>query len=475
MATPSTIENVKYECPERKVYNFIKDYLSDKKYINKIEIGKLHYEMTKHCNDNNNGYDIDGIDNIFPWRKRGYVKFLDFVKSIPGLKFTRSIDNNHCVQIDNDKFENIEPFFNELEKIKIKVDTVNQRKQKRIDRKRWRHKKQDRSFHNGFDVLLKLPFLSLKNDINDDENIKTIRDSFYSQIINDEDNKETNYNINSLNNINWDNVPNNLCPEQIILSSRNRERRGTWKKQQIETFYEILKCIINENDKNIKTIIDFGCGSGNIGLALAFLFPKYKFILIDYNPYCLKIVNNRININKLTNVECIQCKINDIPNDIKFEIGIACHCCGNATDQAQQLCFKNNAQFILCSCCVGKIEDGPQSKIFKKIITKNEYNKLSSIADHSSYDNNNIDFKNNNHLESRKLCKTILEIDRCFNALETNKYKYCILTQIIPYNSPNSTSPKNDVIIGTNSENIVKLFNDNWTKINKVFVDFSNV
>ena len=453
------------QCPERITYNFIKHYLSDKTHLNTIEIGTLHHCLTKYLKENveenkndDNNVDIDGIDEIFPWRARGFSKFSEFVKSIPGLKWSRSIHNNHCVCID-DKFENIEPFFVELEKVEIKIQTMNQRKEKRLNRKKYRHKKQDRSFHDGFDVLLKLPFLPSKLfETNDDHNIINIRDSFYSKMINvDIDND------GCLNNINWDNVPNNLCPEQVILNSKNKEKRGTWKKQQIQTFYEILKGVII-NRKNIKRIVDFGCGSG-WSLPFAFLFPQIEFILIDIKPQCIKIVNQRIIKNGLKNVKAIQCKIEEFDcNLYPFDIGIGCHVCGSSSDYVINKCISNgnnnnkNCDIILCSCCVGKIENGPQSKIFnnKWNITNIEYNKLSSIADHNETDNNHAEING----EQRNLCKTILEIDRCFHLYESNKYKFVLLTKILPYSSKLSSSPKNDIIIATNNQNITNLFSN---------------
>lgn len=39
----------------------------------------------------------------------------------------------------------------------------------------------------------------------------------------------------------------------------------------------------------------------------------------------------------------------------RFDIGLATHLCGEATDLAQAKCIENNATFILTPCCVGKI------------------------------------------------------------------------------------------------------------------------
>eukprot|EP01083_Nonionella_stella_P077787 212567_1 len=461
----ATMNATGFRCPERKVYDFIKTYLSNKKHIKSIEIGTLHRLMTTHVIQ-----DIDGVDDVFPWRARGFSKFFDFVHSIPGLQFGRTPSNNHCVSIDL-SITNIEPFFLELEKIPINIQSIQQRKQKRFARKRWRHKKQKRSFHKGYDVLQKLSFLSINGntfDPNEAQHAIQLRDSFYSPMISPEG--DVDYNLNPLKNINWSTVPDDLCPEKIILSSKNKEKRGVWKKRQIETFYEILKhLLIDAKDSQI--CVDFGCGSGNIGLALAYLFPQHEFVLIDYNPYCIKIAKQRMQNNGLKNVKLLQMKIEQF--DDAFDVGIAVHCCGNATDYAQLKCGKNNAHFILCSCCVGKIKLNdkdkdeicyPRSDVFKQQISLDEFEELSRVADHNETDFNH---KNING-EQRKLCKTVLELDRCFYALETKLYHTVLLTQIVPYkgNGGHSSTPKNDVIVGIVKQNarqikaITKLFNN---------------
>lgn len=38
-----------------------------------------------------------------------------------------------------------------------------------------------------------------------------------------------------------------------------------------------------------------------------------------------------------------------------FDVGIALHACGGATDITLEKCLDCRASFILCSCCVGKI------------------------------------------------------------------------------------------------------------------------
>jgi hypothetical protein len=46
-----------------------------------------------------------------------------------------------------------------------------------------------------------------------------------------------------------------------------------------------------------------------------------------------------------------------------FDIGLAVHLCGEATDLAMKVCIDNKASFILVPCCVGKINKVVQKQI----------------------------------------------------------------------------------------------------------------
>ena len=131
---------------------------------------------------------------------------------------------------------------------------------------------------------------------------------------------------------------------------------------------------------------------------------------------------------------------------------------GNATDYAQLKCARNEAHFVVCSCCVGKIKLNdeakdeiayPRSECFQQYVSLGEFEELSRVADHNETDYG-AHCKSG---EQRKLCKTVLELDRCLCAMQTGRYSTVLLTQIVPYkgHGGHSTSPKNDVIVGVAS------------------------
>ena len=107
--------------------------------------------------------------------------------------------------------------------------------------------------------------------------------------------------------INWSEFPKSADPVQSIgTAKKTSEARGIRKRKQIEQIYKALRSrnvlsdgrISNstsseKNEKKRKTIVDFGCGTGNLLLALAFLFPEHDFIGVDLNETSIRMLEER--------------------------------------------------------------------------------------------------------------------------------------------------------------------------------------
>ena len=81
-----------------------------------------------------------------------------------------------------------------------------------------------------------------------------------------------------------------------------------------------------------------------------------------------------------------------------FDVGIALHACGTATDLALLKCIRQSAAYVTCPCCIGKVvlkndkyknnvqtceKDRvhyPRSKAFSTALKLEEYNKLAKAA-----------------------------------------------------------------------------------------------
>ena len=98
----------------------------------------------------------------------------------------------------------------------------------------------------------------------------------------------------------------------------------------------------------------------------------------------------------------------------------------------------------------------PKSTVFQNILTKNEYHALASAGDFGGHDGidettignltrsenfKSIELKDNSN--SRRICKSMVELDRILHAREEgNDYQTWMFTL-----EPKSCTPKNDIII----------------------------
>lgn len=82
-------------------------------------------------------------------------------------------------------------------------------------------------------------------------------------------------------------------------------------------------------------IVDFGCGTGNLLLPLAALLPGCRFTGVDMKPAALQLLQQRAAAAGLCNVAVFQGMIEQF--DEAFDVALALHACGNATDHVLQV------------------------------------------------------------------------------------------------------------------------------------------
>lgn len=99
-------------------------------------------------------------------------------------------------------------------------------------------------------------------------------------------------------------------------------------------------------------IVDFGCGTGNLLLPLAALFPSCTFTGVDMKPAALQLLQQRAAAAGLSNVHAFEGMIEQYREP--FDVALGLHACGNATDHVLQLAVQQQAAFIVSPCCVGE-------------------------------------------------------------------------------------------------------------------------
>ena len=78
------------------------------------------------------------------------------------------------------------------------------------------------------------------------------------------------------------------------------------------------------------TVVDFGCGSGNLLLPLAHTFPALRFVGVDLKPKAIELLEQRAAEANLSNVQAYVTSIEAYAG--QYDVAISLHACGPASD-----------------------------------------------------------------------------------------------------------------------------------------------
>lgn len=272
----------------------------------------------------------------------------------------------------------------------------------------------------------------------------------------------------SFTTIDWNSIPAEISPEASI--QRKKDVRVKRKLRQLEALFLLLRQVIDvfmEKSSHSKDrqlhIVDFGAGSGNSCLVFAYLLRNLpcRFTLVDVKPQCVTIGEDRTAKAGLEDIVAWKCgNVEDF--DGNFDIGLATHLCGGATDVALSKCIEVGASFIATPCCLGSIKfaldyekvvkgrvDGrppavnrnndltyPRSRWLREELTLKEYAAMTSLGDCTvavEEEEGNI----------RMRGKRLLDADRLALAREAG-----YLTSLGRLGSKEECGPKSDVLLG---------------------------
>jgi len=255
--------------------------------------------------------------------------------------------------------------------------------------------------------------------------------------------------------IEWADVPKECDPGAIEWYSskvkEHVERRRQRKRCQVESFALILSKLVEQarrktTRERIK-VVDFGSGSGGLCLPLAFLFPDIDFHAVDMKSRAIELLLEKAHKAGLTNVTASAQMIEQYVGD--FDVGLALHACGNATDYAMLRCVSRKAAFALCPCCVGKLkfslEGGssfssvfksykhlpaneseadlalshPRSEWMRRVVSKEGFALIAKAGDISHGAEQDNHGQNHGYDSLARVCKANVEYDRCQSAQES--------------------------------------------------------
>lgn len=283
-------------------------------------------------------------------------------------------------------------------------------------------------------------------------------------------------------------------PGQIANASRAQR-----KQEQLDS---MMRCIFSllplkgpASNSRPFTIVDFGGGSGHLGIPLALLLPRCRVIVVDLTVKSIELLHSKaircvqernhhpgestapanqtlqkevIAPTAIPNLFTFWGPLERFPQDERFDIGVALHLCGQSTDMALRLCGQAHAVGVVaCPCCVGKLNSTrknpyiwhatgnntstvqyPQSKQFCKLLNKSSFasdpdrawNALAKAADYSG--ENAGESCRTSRNATRRAAKALLETDRRLFLQETFDYRTALMRM-----EPWEASPKNDILV----------------------------
>ena len=255
--------------------------------------------------------------------------------------------------------------------------------------------------------------------------------------------------------LSWDSMHPKLHPSGAGVPAA-RAGRKCW---QLEAICSIVEALAERGDNKPCRIVDFAAGCGPLGLPLAALLPWATITILELKKRSLDIARARAEEAGLTNVRFHEGDI--AAYDEPFEIGVALHACGAASDLVLQKCAEAKARYVVCPCCTGKLSTDrrdwyrfaatgdnetrvtyPRSQPFQAILSAESYNFLACAADVSD-----AKLLEGQRGLLRRLAKLFLEHDRCLWLTEKG---YVARLTRMPHGV--EASPKCDILFGWPSD-----------------------
>ncbi|KAG7333766.1 hypothetical protein KOW79_002173 [Hemibagrus wyckioides] len=231
--------------------------------------------------------------------------------------------------------------------------------------------------------------------------------------------------------LDWESLPAAVNPTEGKMS----DTRAARKQQQLNNLVAMVKELAGPNH----TIVDFCSGGGHVGIVLAHTLPQCQVILIENKEESLVRARDRSSQLGLQNISFVQANLDYFVGN--FQVGVALHACGVATDMVLDRCIQAKAGFVISPCCYGFIQNTlkfsfPRSKKFADTLTCKEHMILCRFADQTA-----VQLPTERRLTGKR-CMGLVDLDRSW-AAETHGYSVKVMTM-----EPESCSPKNNMLVG---------------------------
>ncbi|KAG9344134.1 hypothetical protein JZ751_012616 [Albula glossodonta] len=220
----------------------------------------------------------------------------------------------------------------------------------------------------------------------------------------------------------------------VLISGKMSDVRAVRKQQQLNNLVAMVTRLACSGDM----VVDFCSGGGHVGIALAHTLPKCQVLLIENKEESLVRAESRCTELGLGNVGFIQTNLDYFTGP--FQIGVALHACGVATDMVMDHCVRAGAAFVVSPCCYGFIQNTvkftfPRSKKFLDTLSYKEHMILCRFADQTA-----VQLPPERRLIGKQ-CMGLVDLDRSWRA-EAHGYSVEVMTM-----EPDSCTPKNNMLL----------------------------
>jgi hypothetical protein len=125
------------------------------------------------------------------------------------------------------------------------------------------------------------------------------------------------------------------------------------KRHQVENVLSTLTYLLSRFPITNPHLVEFCASSGYCALPFSRLYPASTVTILDAKVSSVEIAWRRMKSISSRNVQAMVCRTEDYHDN--FDIGVALHACGEATDAVMDKCIANRAAFLVVPCCVGRI------------------------------------------------------------------------------------------------------------------------
>merc|ERR1719195_27986 len=102
-------------------------------------------------------------------------------------------------------------------------------------------------------------------------------------------------------------------------------------------------------------VVEFGAGSGHLGLILAHLRPDAHLVLVETKGYSVPVIQQRIDNLGLSNCEAFHGTVDDFAaTERRFDLAVGLHTCGLLADAVLALAVRRRVAACIVPCCYGQ-------------------------------------------------------------------------------------------------------------------------